>query len=90
MATVVIVSSINEGNIMPANQEIYGLSDIEYDIVMTLGNLLQGIEKLEEYAQDAESAGDSDCATVFRTLRESNRNGVQQLRSALARHLTQS
>lgn len=69
------------------NQEIYGLSDVEYDIVMTLGNLLQGIEKLEEYAGDAEAAGDSETATVFRTVRESNRAAVDQLRSALSRHL---
>jgi hypothetical protein len=70
-----------------SNQEIYGLSDVEYNIVMTLGNLLQGIEKLEEYAADAEAAGDTECATVFRTLRESNRSAVGQLRSALSRHL---
>jgi hypothetical protein len=69
------------------NEAIYGLSDIEYNIVMTLGNLLQGIEKLEEYAGDAEAAGDSECATVFRTIRESNRAAVTQLRTALSRQL---
>ena len=69
------------------NEEIYGLSDVEYNIVMTLGNLLQGIEKLEEYASDAEAAGDTETATVFRTVRSSNRAAVGQLRSALGRHL---
>jgi hypothetical protein len=63
------------------------MSDVEYDIVITLANMLQGIEKLEEYAEDAEAAGDSECATVFRSIRESNRAAVGQLRSALARHL---
>lgn len=72
---------------MTSNQEIYGLTDLEYDIVMTLSNLLQGIEKLDEYAQDADAAGDTETATIFRTLRESNRSGVLQLRSALVRHL---
>jgi hypothetical protein len=70
-----------------SNMDTYGLSDVEYDIVTTLGNLLQGIEKLEEYAKDAESAGDAETATLFRTLRETNRASVGQLRSALARHL---
>jgi hypothetical protein len=70
-----------------SNKDIYGLTDVEYDIVMTLGNLLQGIEKLEEYAGDAEAAGDTETATVFRTVRESNRAAVEQLRSALSRHL---
>lgn len=72
---------------MSTNMDTYGLSDVEYDIVTTLGNLLQGIEKLEEYARDADSAGDAETATLFRTLRETNRASVSQLRSALARHL---
>ena len=73
---------------MASNQNTYGLSDLEYDIVITLSNLLQSIEMLEKYAQDAESAGDSECATIFRTLRENNRSSVQQLRGALSRHLS--
>ena len=73
---------------MASNQSTYGLSDLEYDIVITLSNLLQSIEMLEKYAQDAESAGDSECATIFRTLRENNRSSVQQLRGALSRHLS--
>jgi hypothetical protein len=68
-------------------QESYGLSNIEYDLVMTLANLLQGIEHLERYAQDADAAGDSEAATTFRSLRESNRAAVSSLRSALARQL---
>lgn len=72
---------------MNANRDRYGLSDVEYDLVITLANLLQGIEMLEEYAKDAETAGDSETATAFRSLRESNRAAVGQLRSALGRHL---
>lgn len=67
--------------------ETYGMNDLEYDIIMTISNLLQGIEKLETYAHDAEAAGDTEIATVFRTLRESNRSAVQQLRSGLMRQL---
>ena len=72
---------------MDSTKDIYGLSDVEYDLVITLANLLQGIEKLEEYARDAESAGDSETATAFRSLRESNRAAVGQMRGALSRHL---
>lgn len=72
---------------MSDGQDKYGLSNIEYDIVMTLGNLLQGIEVLEKYAHDADTAGDGEAATTFRSLRESNRAAVSSLRSALARHL---
>jgi hypothetical protein len=66
----------------------YGMSNIEYDIVTTLSNLLQGHEVLGKYAADADQAGDSDAATIFRTLQENNRAAVQQLRNALARHVS--
>ncbi|MDQ3694955.1 MAG: hypothetical protein M3464_15205 [Chloroflexota bacterium] len=72
---------------MSDGQDTYGVSNVEYDIIMTLGSLLEGIEMLEKYARDADAAGDTETATVFRTLRESNRSAVQQLRSGLTRHL---
>jgi len=75
---------------MTDGERKYGLSNIEYDIITTLGNLLQGMQVLETYAGDAEAAGDAECATIFRTLSEGNRNSVQQLRKALARHLNES
>ena len=60
----------------------YGVSDIVYDIVQTVGNLLQGQEKLQEYAGDAERAGDQEAAAAFRTIAEANRVGAR-LRSHL-------
>lgn len=72
---------------MDHGQDRYGISNIEYDLITTLSNLLEGVEALEKYAQDAEQAGDSECATIFRTIRENNRSSAQQLRGALARHL---
>jgi hypothetical protein len=70
---------------MDQGQSKYGVSNLEYDLVTTLSNLLEGVEVLEKYAQDAEQAGDQDSATAFRTMRENNRNSAQQLRSALGR-----
>jgi len=64
------------------------MSDIEYNLVTTLSNLLQGHEVLAKYADDAEKAGDSECATLFRTLRDQNAASAQQLRAALGRHLS--
>lgn len=73
---------------MDAGESTYGMSNVEYDLVVSLGNLLEGMEALQKYAQDAEQAGDQETATAFRTLRENNRSSVQQLRSALARQLS--
>ncbi len=75
---------------MDSGQEKYGISNMEYNLVTTMGNLLTGVEVLEKYAADAEQAGDSECATLFRTIRENNKSSAQQLRSALARHLSKS
>lgn len=72
---------------MDAGQSTYGISNLEYDLVTSLSNLLEGMEALQKYAQDAEQAGDQETATAFRTLRENNRNSAQQLRSALGRQM---
>lgn len=65
----------------------YGVPNIVYDIVQSVGNLLQGVEKLMEYAQDAEDAGDADAATVFRTVADGNRVAARALLGRLKVHL---
>lgn len=69
-------------------EQQFGVSNIEYDLIITIGNLLQSQEVLEKYARDAEQEGDMDCATLFRELRASNQHSVQQFRNALARHFS--
>jgi hypothetical protein len=65
----------------------YGVPNVVYDIIQTVGNLLQGVEKMMEYAGDAEQAGDTDAATVFRTVAEGNRVAAQALLKRLKVHL---
>ncbi len=65
----------------------YGVPNIVYDIIQTVGNLLQGVEKMMEYAEDAEKAGDPEAATVFRTVADGNRVAAQTLLRRLNAHL---
>lgn len=65
----------------------YGVPNIVYDIVQTVGNLLQGEEKLLEYARDADAAGDSEAATAFRSVADGNRAAAQTLLKRLRAHL---
>ncbi|MBA3450768.1 MAG: hypothetical protein H0T18_06110 [Chloroflexia bacterium] len=65
----------------------FGVPNVVYDIVQTVSNLLQGQEKLMEYALDAERAGDSDAATAFRTVSEGNRVAALTLLKRLKVHL---
>lgn len=65
----------------------YGVPNVVYDIIQTTGNLLQGEEKLKEYARDAEDAGDAEAATAFRAIGEGNRAAAQTLLKRLKVHL---
>jgi hypothetical protein len=67
--------------------EKFGVSNIVYDIITTVGNLLQGEEKLIEYAADADKAGDPEAATAFRTVAEGNRAAARTLLRRLRSHL---
>jgi hypothetical protein len=82
------IATIGEGiNLEPGAMK-YGVPNIVYDMIQTVGNLLQGVEKMMEYAGDAEAAGDADAATVFRTIAESNRVAAQALLKRLKVHLS--
>ncbi len=72
---------------MDQGKGTYGVSNLEYDLVMTLGNLLQAEEALSKYQNDAEQASDQECAKLFQTLRDNNRASVSQVRQALDRHM---
>ena len=85
--TDTMMSSGQAGQTGQQGADRYGMSNLEYDIITTLSNLLQGHEVLSRYAADADQAGDSDTATIFRTLQSNNRSTVEQLRNALARHV---
>jgi rubrerythrin len=52
--------------------ERFAASDVEYNIITTLSNLLQAEQVLRQYAQDAEEAGNSDVAAIFNDIEQSN------------------
>ena len=73
---------------MSQNQGRFGVSDVEYNIVTTLSNLLQGEDVLTRYAQDAEQAGETEVAQLFRDLEQSNNQFASRLRDALKRTMS--
>jgi hypothetical protein len=66
------------------------ISDLEYDLVTTLSNLMQGREVLAKYASDAEKAGDMDAAEIFRTIQTTNDDHAERVRNALRNCLAKS
>ena len=74
---------------MEPGTDRYGVPDVVYDIIQTVGNLLQGQEKLQEYAGDADKVGDDEAAAAFRAIAEANRVGARVLLGRLRVHLNE-
>ncbi len=68
----------------------FGVSDVEYNIVTTLSNLLQAEDVLNRYAKDAEEAGESEVSELFRELEQVNNQFASRLRDRLKTVLDQS
>jgi hypothetical protein len=66
----------------------FGVSNLEYDLVTTLSNLLEGQEVLEEYTADAEEAGHSEAADIFRSIKSQNQQAAMRIRTTLGRIIT--
>lgn len=54
------------------NGERFAASDVEYNIITTLSNLLQAEQVLRQYAEDAQEAGNSEVAALFNEIEQSN------------------
>jgi predicted component of type VI protein secretion system len=65
----------------------FSVSDLEYNLITTLSNLLQSEEVLSHYTEDAEAAGDEEVAEAFQQLRQHNSEVALRLRESLSRLL---
>jgi hypothetical protein len=66
-----------------------GISNLEYDLVTTLSNLLEAHDVLDEYTSDAKEAGDEEAAEIFRTIQRNNHEAAMRIRMSLARLMSQ-
>lgn len=69
--------------------QMSGISNLEYDLVTTLSNLLEAHDVLNEYTSDAEDAGDSEAAEIFRTIQRTNQEAALRIRTSLGRLMSQ-
>lgn len=63
----------------------FSVSDIEYNLITTLSNLLQSEEVLARYTSDAEEAGEKEVAASFQQLRDHNGQVALRMRESLYR-----
>ena len=70
-----------------ATQMQTGASNLEYDMVAEMHELLEGNAALEQYIDDARKAGNRDAEECFQQIHDQNQRSVATLRSLLARQL---
>ena len=63
--------------------EATGTPDEQYNLVSVLYHALQGAETYEEYAEDAEAAGDEELAEFFADLQDEERQRATRAKSLL-------
>ena len=61
-----------------------GTADEHYNLVSVLYHALQGGETYDQYARDAEQAGDQELAQFFRDVQREDRDRAQQAERLLA------
>lgn len=75
---------------MSEQSSTFSVSDIEYNLITTLSNLLQSEEVLSRYTADAEEAGEQEVAASFRQLRDHNSEVALRMRESLHRLISKT
>lgn len=69
------------------SEDVSGVSNVAYDIMVTLSNHLEAIAALQEYKIDADEADDSEVAAAFQKIEQRYQEGVSELRNLLVKRL---
>jgi hypothetical protein len=67
---------------------VTGTKDKDYNIIWFVEACLSNALRLEAYAQDAESAGDTELAEFFRRAQGESRKGAEQGKVLLGKRLS--
>jgi hypothetical protein len=68
--------------------EITGTKDKDYNIIWFTEQCLSNVLRLEQYAEDADRAGDTDMADFFRRAQETSRKGAERGKELLVSRLS--
>jgi rubrerythrin len=72
---------------MASDEQTTGTGDVVYDLVSVLYHSLQGAEIYEEFATDADEAGDQELAQFFRDVQKEERSRADRAKQFLAKRL---
>ncbi|GAA3427674.1 hypothetical protein ACWDTT_34140 [Streptosporangium sandarakinum] len=68
--------------------EVTGTKDADYNLIWFVEQCLSNALRLETYIADAERAGDSELADLFRRAQAESRKGAEQGKQYLRQRLT--
>lgn len=66
---------------------VTGTPDKDYNLIWFAESCLSNVLRLEQYAQDADRAGDAELADFFRRAQHESHKGAEQSKAMLARRL---
>jgi hypothetical protein len=69
------------------SDRISGISNVAYDLMVTLSNHLEGVAALQDYKIDAQEAGDAEVSSIFDRIEERYQEGIDELRDLLKSRL---
>jgi len=68
-------------------EQITGVPNVAYDLMVVLTNKLQGIAAMEEYKADADAAGDREVRTFLDRIEQRDQQDVEELREFVCNRL---
>lgn len=71
------------------SETITGVTNVDYDLMTTLTNKLEGIAAMEEYKLDCEDSGDDEAKALFDELQRREIDDVMRLKGILQQRLAQ-
>ena len=67
-----------------------GATNVEYDLFSEMHSLLKGNAALEQYINDAQSAGDKEVESCFQSLHQQNEQHVEELRRLIEKRIVRA
>jgi len=68
-------------------EQITGVSNVAYDLMVVLTNKLQGIAAMEEYKADADAASDKEARAFLDKIEHRDQQDVEELREFVCNRL---
>ena len=70
-----------------STDQITGVSNVAYDLMVVLSNHLEGIAAIQEYKIDADEASDTEVSRAFEQIEQRYQESIGELRTLLVSRL---